>query len=84
MIKSYVIERMYVTKHLLLQRRIKKNIYDIEIITWIFLELHPLIPGVAKTTFNTCHPYIHQTFLRPSHFYQNFKTYIKRERAIVR
>ena len=59
MIKSYVIERMYVTKHLLLQRRIKKNIYDIEIITWIFLELHPLIHGVANIIFIICNPYIY-------------------------
>ena len=51
MIKAYIIERMYVSKHLLLQRRIKKNVYDIEIITWIFLELRPLIHGVAKLNF---------------------------------
>ena len=51
MIKAYIIERMYVSKHLLLQRRIKKNVYDIEIITWIFLELRPLIHGVAKLIF---------------------------------
>ena len=66
MIKAYIIERMYVSKHLLLQRRIKKNVYDIEIITWIFLELHPLILGVAKASVSIFAVILILTFVFPS------------------